>query len=149
MSIRSLLDTAFCIETVKDVLNFDSLPWCTDQQGLVVFQLWHRSSSSSTIHVQIKCDISCVHSIYRARQDEETGAAARTEDDLSPVVKLKRVHPTSDGVDTPLQGHQYITDEETGLPLLPLSCSGKLKTPLQKTAPKLHLAKQLTSKVQA
>ena len=46
-------------------------------------------------------------------QDKETGAAAQTEDDLSPVVKLKRVHPTSGGVDTPQQGHQYITDEET------------------------------------
>ena len=44
-------------------------------------------------------------------QNEETGAAARTEDDLSFVVKLKRVHPTSGGVDTPQQGHQYITDE--------------------------------------
>ena len=46
-------------------------------------------------------------------QDEETGAAAQTKDDLSPVVELKRVHPTSGGVDTPQQGHQYITDEET------------------------------------
>ena len=46
-------------------------------------------------------------------QDEETGAAALREDDLSPVVKLKRVHPTSGEVDTPQQGHQYITDEET------------------------------------
>ena len=26
MSIRSPLDTAFCIETVKDVLNFDFFP---------------------------------------------------------------------------------------------------------------------------
>ena len=46
-------------------------------------------------------------------QNEETGAAAQSEDNLSPVVKLKGVHPTSGGVDTPQQGHQYITDEET------------------------------------
>ena len=52
------------------------------------------------------------HSLKQT-QDEETGAAARSEDDLSPVVKLKRVPPTSGGVNTPQQGHQYITDEET------------------------------------
>ena len=46
-------------------------------------------------------------------QEEETGATAQSKDDLSPVVKLKRVNPTSGGVDTPQQGHQYITDEET------------------------------------
>ena len=46
-------------------------------------------------------------------QDEETGATAQSENDLSPVVELKEVHPTSGGVDTPQQGHQYITDEET------------------------------------
>ena len=39
-------------------------------------------------------------------------AAAQTEDNLFPVVKLKRVHPTSCGVDTPQQGHQYVTGEE-------------------------------------
>ena len=39
-------------------------------------------------------------------QDEETGAAAQTEDDLSPVVELKRVYPTSGRVDTPQQGHE-------------------------------------------
>ena len=39
-------------------------------------------------------------------QDQETG-------DLSTIVKLKRVPPTSGGVDTPHQGHKYITDEET------------------------------------
>ena len=38
-------------------------------------------------------------------QDKETGAAAPSEDDLSPVVELKGVHPTSGGVDTPQQGH--------------------------------------------
>ena len=46
-------------------------------------------------------------------QDEETGAAAQSEDDLSPVVKLKRVNPACGGVNTPPQGHQYVTDEET------------------------------------
>ena len=46
-------------------------------------------------------------------QDEETGATAQSKDDLSPIVKLKRVPPTSGGVDTPQQGHQYITDEKT------------------------------------
>ena len=46
-------------------------------------------------------------------QDKETGATAQSEDDLSPDVELKRVPPTSGGVDTPQQGHQYITDEET------------------------------------
>ena len=46
-------------------------------------------------------------------QDKETSATARSEDDLSSIVKLKRVHLTSGGVDTPHQGHQYITDEET------------------------------------
>ena len=46
-------------------------------------------------------------------QDKESGATAQSEDDLSPIVKLKRVPPTSGGVDTPQQGHQYITDEET------------------------------------
>ena len=46
-------------------------------------------------------------------QDEETGATAQSEDDLSPVVELKGVHPTSGGMETPQQGHQYVTDEET------------------------------------
>ena len=46
-------------------------------------------------------------------QDEETGATARNEDDLSPVVELERVHPISGGVNTPQQGHQYVTDKET------------------------------------
>ena len=46
-------------------------------------------------------------------QDEETCATAWSKDDLSPVMKLKRVHPTSGGVDTPQQGHQYVTDKET------------------------------------
>ena len=46
-------------------------------------------------------------------QDEETGAAAQSKDDLSPVVKLKRVNPVSGGVNTPQQGHQYVTDEKT------------------------------------
>ena len=86
-----------------------------------------------------------VDPLSKQTQDEETGAAAQTKNNLSPVVKLKRVHPTSGGVDTPQQGHHYITDEETR----PLSCSGKLKTPLQQMAPKLHLAKHLTLKVQA
>ena len=52
------------------------------------------------------------HSLKQT-QDKETGAAARSEDDLSPVVKLKGVHPTSDGMDTPQQGYLYVTDEET------------------------------------
>ena len=82
-------------------------------------------------------------------QDKETDTAVQSEDDLSPVVKLKRLHPTSGGVDTPQQGHQYITDKRQGLLPLPLSCSGKLTTPLQQMAPKLHLVKQLTLKVQA
>ena len=46
-------------------------------------------------------------------QDEETGATGQSEDDLSPVVKLKEVHPTSGGVGTPQQDHQYVTDKET------------------------------------
>ena len=54
-----------------------------------------------------------VNPSLKQTQDKETGAAAQTEDDLSLVVKLKRVHPTSSGVDTPQQGHQYVTDKET------------------------------------
>ena len=46
-------------------------------------------------------------------QDEEIGATAQSEDDLSPVIILKRVHHTSGEVDTPQQGHQYVTDKET------------------------------------
>ena len=46
-------------------------------------------------------------------QDKETGAAVQSEGDLYPVVELKKVNPTSGGVNTPQQGHQYITDKET------------------------------------
>ena len=76
-------------------------------------------------------------------QDEETGAAARTKNDLSPVVELKRVHPTSGGVDTPQQGHQYITDEETRTAAVVLellletedpSATGGTQTPPDETA---------------
>ena len=45
-------------------------------------------------------------------QDKETGATAQSEDDLFPIVKLKRVPPTSGGVDTPNKVTS-ITDEET------------------------------------
>ena len=34
-------------------------------------------------------------------QAKETGATAQSKDDLSPVVKLKGVHPPSGGMDTP------------------------------------------------
>ena len=54
-----------------------------------------------------------VNSPLKQTQDEETGAAAQTEDDFSPVVELKRVHSTSCGVDIPQQGHQFVIDEET------------------------------------
>ena len=39
VSIGSLLDTAFCIETVKDVLNFDFFP------GVKINKVWLPSSS--------------------------------------------------------------------------------------------------------
>ena len=45
-------------------------------------------------------------------QNKETGATAQSEDDLSLVIKLKRVNPTSGGVDTTKLGHQCISDEE-------------------------------------
>ena len=43
VSIRSPLDMAFCIETVKDILNFDFFP------GVQINKVW--SSSSSGIRV--------------------------------------------------------------------------------------------------
>ena len=46
-------------------------------------------------------------------QDEETCATAQSKDDLFPVIKLKRVNPTSGGVDTTQLGNQCISDEET------------------------------------
>ena len=46
-------------------------------------------------------------------QNEETGAAAQSEDDLSLVIELKRVTPAPGGVDTTQLGHQCISDEET------------------------------------
>ena len=82
-------------------------------------------------------------------QDKETGATAQSEDDLSPVVKLKRVYATSGGVDAPQQGHQYITDEEKRTAAAALELLQETEDVLQKMAPKLNLVKQLTSKVQA
>ena len=51
-------------------------------------------------------------------QDEKTDMVAQTKNDISPVVKLRRVGSTSGGVDRPQPGYQSvdvkcITDEET------------------------------------
>ena len=46
-------------------------------------------------------------------QTKETGATAQSKDDLSLVIKLKRVIPASGGVDTTQLGHQCIPDDET------------------------------------
>ena len=82
-------------------------------------------------------------------QDEETGATAQSKDNLSPIVELKRIPPTSGGVDTPQQATSTLLMKRQGLLPLPLSCSGKLKTLLQQMSPKLHLVKQPILKVQA
>ena len=62
-------------------------------------------------------------------QDEETGATAQSEDDLSPVVKLKGVHPTYGGMDTSQQGHQYITGKETRTATAALELLWEIKDP--------------------
>ena len=54
-----------------------------------------------------------VDPLLKQTQDKETDTTAQSKDDLLPVVKLKGVYPTSGGVNTPQQGHQYVTDKET------------------------------------
>ena len=69
-------------------------------------------------------------------QNKETGATAQSEDDLSLVIELKRVIPTSGGVDTTQLGHQCIPDEETRTAAVALESLQETDDPTATDSPK-------------